>query len=117
MQPDRQFDYDEFVRGFHAACARRGIDPQEGATSYEVVLVLADEAEARRVYDQWWLRHQLWWECEPYHSEVEEEVIWNLFLQSYLPVMSRLAMLVALRNAKVSLQDLYRNTEEREVER
>jgi hypothetical protein len=29
--------------------------------------------------------------------------------------MSRLAMLVALRNAKVSLHDLYRNTEEREV--
>lgn len=115
MQADRQFDYDEFVRGFRAACARRGIDPQEGSTLYDVVLVLADAAEARRTVDQWWQRHKLWRDCEPYRSEVEEEVIWSLFLQSYLPVMSRLAMMVALRNARLPLEAVYSSTEEREV--
>ncbi len=115
MRSQKRFDHDEFVRGFRAACTRRGIDPLEGATLYDVVRVLAEQAEARRTRDRWWKRHKLWRACQPNHSELEEEVIWELFLQSYLPHMKRLARWVALRNARLTLRDIYEQIEEREV--
>lgn len=113
MQPPKQFDYDTFVRGFRAACARRGIDPLEGATLYQVVRVRAEAAQSRPT-DRWWQRHALWVACEPYRSDVEEEVFWSLFLQAYLPVMGKVAAMVALHNARLKLREVYEHVKERE---
>jgi hypothetical protein len=114
MRSQTQLNYPEFVRGFRAACALRGIDPQEGSTIYQAVLVRAELARAAYQPDGWWKRHEHWQGSMTYRNELEEGVIWNLFLESYIPKMYRLAMLVALRNARLPLRELYEHVKERE---
>jgi hypothetical protein len=98
MTSTRNFDYDDYVRGFRAACALRGIDPVNGATGYQVVHFLADRrrAEQRRIarkteHAQWWLRHELWFndDCSPHHSDTEEDALWALFSETYLLAVLR----------------------------
>ncbi|MBI1257596.1 MAG: hypothetical protein GC204_09010 [Chloroflexi bacterium] len=91
MSSTQTFNYDTYKRGFRAACAQRGIDPLAGATSYQVVHLLADHqrAEQRRIarrtrHALWWSRHKLWVDCPPYRSETEEEAFWELFRETYL---------------------------------
>jgi hypothetical protein len=76
------------VEGYRSACAARGIDPAEGATGYQVVHVLAERQRRRweaqgRSEQRWWMRHELWFDCEPYRSETEADAIWRLFAQAY----------------------------------
>lgn len=115
MRSQTQFNYSEFVRGFRAACALRGIDPQEGSTIYQAVLVRAEQARAAYQPSSWWRQHERWQGSMTYRNELEEGVIWNLFLESYIPKMYRLAMRVALRNARLPLGELFSSTEEREL--
>lgn len=113
MTHGRSFDYDEFLRGFRAACARRGIDPANGSTSYQVVHVAA---EARRAawqanrwwsHHQWWTNHELWLNSAPYRSETEQEAIWNIFQQAY-GIMARLVVQAArLQRGQMALRDLH----------
>ena len=91
MSSTHTFKYDDYVRDFRAACAKRGIDPLEGATGYQVVHLLAEKRraeqrrEARRTqHERWWARHNLWVDCPPYRSETEEDAFWNLFSETYL---------------------------------
>lgn len=116
MRSQKPFHYSEFVRGFRAACALRGIDPQEGSTIYQAVLVRAELARAAYQPDGWWMRHEQWQGSTNYRNELEEGVIWNLFLDSYIPKLQRLAMRVALRNARLPLRELYEHVKERELE-
>jgi len=92
MTSCRKFDRGEFVRGFRAACARRGINPLEGATSFEVVRYRIERGRAlrRTRRGRWWQRSSLWLECAPYRSRVEEEAIWNVFVESYDAEVKRL---------------------------
>lgn len=49
------FDYAAFKAGWKAGCRKYGIDPVQGATSYQVALVKAEQAKAQ--YNQrarWW---------------------------------------------------------------
>lgn len=116
MRSQKQFHYSEFVRGFRTACALRGIDPQEGSTIYQAVLVRAEQARAAYQPDNWWQRHEHWQGSMTYRNELEEGVIWNLFLDAYIPKLQRLAMRVALRNARLPLHELYEHVKERELE-
>lgn len=92
MTSCREFDRGEFVRGFRAACAQRGIDPLEGATSFEVVHVRSERRRGlgRTRRSRWWRQHSLWLASPPYRSIVEEEAIWNLFVESYGGEIQRL---------------------------
>ena len=98
MSSTRNFDYDDTVRRFRAACAQHGIDPVNGASEYQVVHVVADRrrAEQRRIarktdHGQWWLRHELWFndDCAPYRSETEADALWALFSETYLLAVLR----------------------------
>ena len=84
-----KFNYDEFVRGFRAACERQGIDPAQGATGYQVVNTVVDQRRARRrslrgaaALDAWWCNPDLWLNCPPYRSETEQQAVWNLFTET-----------------------------------
>lgn len=115
MQKHRRFNYDEFLSGFRAACARWGVDPETGATSYQVIHIRVDLARAAHQPDLWWQRHEIWQGSLLHRNALEEGVIWDLFLDTYIPRMTRFASMVALRNARLVLRELYRNAEEREV--
>ncbi len=87
MAPRRGFNYDEFVRGFRAACAQQGIDPARGATGYQVVNVVVDRRRAARrqrrsAQQHWWQNPGLWLNCPPYRSETEQQAVWNLFTEA-----------------------------------
>lgn len=68
---------------FRAAATARGIDPVEGATSFQVVHHVAARP---RVVSDWWKDHELWdREDDPiYHSFIEEHVFDRLRLAAYL---------------------------------
>ncbi len=108
----RRFDYAEFVEGYREACGEWGIDPVEGATSYQVVRVRAEQqrlAESRSER-RWWERHELWLDCPPYHSEAEGEAIWSLFAQAYgvtVRLLIRAARLRRMALAAVSLREMH----------
>jgi hypothetical protein len=102
------FDYDSFVGEYRAACAERGIDPARGATGYQVVHVTAERRRTARQADRWWQRHELWLNCPPYHSDTEQEAVWNLFMQAYVLMAIRLARAVRLRRREMARRDLHR---------
>lgn len=56
------FDYAALKAGFQEACQRRGVNPETGATSYQVALIKADLAKARawRRCSSWWMHSSLW---------------------------------------------------------
>lgn len=87
MTPTKKFNYDEYVRGFRAACAQRGIDPAHGANGYQVVNTVVDRRRAARQRAKhpqrhWWQNPGLWLNCPPYRSETEQQAVWNLFTQA-----------------------------------
>lgn len=102
------FDYDSFVGEYRAACAERGIDPARGATGYQVVHVTAEQRRTACQPDRWWERHDLWLNCPPYHSDTEQQAVWNLFTQAYVQVAIRLARALRRRQMQVPLRDLDR---------
>lgn len=67
-----------------AGCLQQhGIDPVEGATSYQVANLRAErrKAEPRSL---WWAEDDLMWAyAPPYISEVEEAVFFSMFEQAY----------------------------------
>ena len=76
----QKFNYDEFVRGFRAACERRGVDPARGATGYQVVNAVVDRRRAVRKWSRlpqrhWWQNPDLWLNCPPYRSETEQQAV------------------------------------------
>ncbi len=85
MASQRAFNYDEFLVKFRTACAQHGIDPVEGATSYQVVHLVVDQRRARwnPNLNRWWRRSGLWGGCPPYHSPTEQAVIWHLYRITY----------------------------------
>ncbi len=87
MNLTQKFNYDEFVRGFRAACERRGVDPARGATGYQVVNAVVDRRRAVRKWSRlpqrhWWQNPDLWLNCPPYRSETEQQAVWNLFTET-----------------------------------
>ena len=109
-----QFDYGEFVRRFRVVCARSGIDPLTGATSFQVVHLMAEQPTNRLKYkpNRWWLQHDLWLDSQPQHSEVEEEAIWNLFIEGYRLEMNRVVRAMRLRRMRMPLRELHRRQAE-----
>lgn len=85
----QKFNYDEFVRGFRAACAEHGIDPAAGANRYQVVNAVVERRRAARAsrsgvpQRRWWQNPDIWLHCPPYHSETEQKAIWNVFMQAH----------------------------------
>lgn len=92
----RQFDYTAFVEGYREACKPWGIDPEQGATGYQVVRVLAERERRRwlaipREERLWWRqRHEAWLMAHPYRSDTEHEAFWRLFVQAYALTMLQL---------------------------
>ncbi len=111
----RRFDYDEFVDDFRAACARRGIDPVRGASSYQVVHVAAELRRADAPIDCWWRRHELWLDCPPYRSDTEQEALFRIFTQAYGSLARRFAQTVRLRRGQLSLRELHAQRRQRET--
>ncbi|MFN8451026.1 MAG: hypothetical protein U0521_21225 [Anaerolineae bacterium] len=105
LKPD--FNYDTFVGEYRAACAERGIDPTRGATGYQVVHVTAERRRTAYCDDGWWRRHDLWLNSPPYHSDTEQQALWNLFAQAYVLMAIRLAWAVRRRRER-PLRDLHR---------
>ena len=103
MTLSKDFDYDDYMREFRAACARRGIDPARGANGYEVVHVIAEQRRAMRSPDRWWQRHELWLNCPPYVSETEREAIWNVFMQAYALTALLIARALCRRHRRRAL--------------
>ncbi len=97
MTPRSSFDYDAFMRAYRAACAARGIDPERGASGYQVVHVIT-ERKAKRQADRWWQRHERWLSCPPYRSDTEQEAIWNVFTQAYAITAARMADAICRRH-------------------
>jgi hypothetical protein len=95
------------VRRFRVVCARRGIDPLTGATSFQVVHYMADQQAARLKPKRWWLQHDFWLDSQPQHSEVEEEAIWNLFIEGYRLEMNRAVRAMRLRRMTMPLRELH----------
>ncbi len=85
----QHFDYDDYLREFRAACAKHGVDPVCGATGYQVVHITTEQQRQARKPDRWWERHDLWVDCPPYRSEVEEDAFWQLFAEMYLRAVLR----------------------------
>jgi hypothetical protein len=111
-----KFDYEDFVRGFRAACAQRGIDPLEGATSFQVVHYCAERQLAARLAlkpKRWWLRHHYWQASLPHHSEVEEETFWNLFIEGYTLELNRVVRAMRLKRMNLPLRELHQLQAER----
>ena len=100
------FNYDEFIKNYRLACARRGIDPAQGASVYQVVHISAEQRRKAWQASRWWKRHELWLNCPPYRSEAEQQAIWNLFVEAYGTTASRIAQAVRLRRARMALYDL-----------
>ena len=114
MSSMQTFNYDAYMRDFRAACARRGIDPLQGATSYQVVHLLAEKqrAEQRRIarrteHERWWARHDLWVDCPPYRSETEADAFWELFRETYLLTLLRVVRAQRRWRMAVSLRELH----------
>jgi hypothetical protein len=110
MDSRRRFNYDEFVRGWRAACTRRGIDPAEGATSYQVATLVAERRKAAAkqhcAQDRWWQKHTFWFCCPPYHSDTEADALWQVFVQAYAILGKRVAYAARLRRAEMALAEL-----------
>ena len=110
----RQFDYRDFLRRFRAACLQRGIDPQRGATSFQVVhWHSAQRAGAARGGARWWRHHTLWLAAPPYRSVVEEAAIWNLFMEGYGREMKSYAEAMRRRRMRMPLRELHERQAER----
>jgi len=111
MTLTRRFDYDEYVKQFRTACAQRGIDPLDGATGYQVVHFKAEQRRAawlRESADRWWLQHDLWTDCPPYHSDTEQVVFWELFRSTYLIALRRIRDERRRQRGLMALRDLHR---------
>ena len=136
MTLQNSFNYDEYVRGFRAACVRRGIDPLEGATGYQVVHVVAEhrraawrhaaERQAAQQQRRWWQHHEMWLNCPPYRSETEQEAIWGVFRQAYGETMRRFTRLCLRRmergaaiasQEKMPLRELHQRQRQQRMER
>jgi hypothetical protein len=107
MASTQHFDYDDFVRKFRAACARRGIDPQEGASGYQIVHITAQQRHEARPIDRWWLQNDLWRDDPPYHSETEQGAIWLLFRQTYLIELRCITSQRRLQRGIMALRELH----------
>ncbi len=108
MASRHRFDYDDFLRRYRTACARRGIDPARGANGYQVVHVAAERQRTTRARDCWWQRHEIWLHCPPYRSETEQEALWNVFMESYAVTAAKIAQAVRLRCSQMPLRELHR---------
>ena len=85
MTVRRPIDITALKDRFRAAATARGIDPVEGATSFQVVHHVT--ARMRVVENpDWWQDHELWdREDDPIrHSLIEELALARLFLSTYL---------------------------------
>ena len=102
-----RFDYDDYVRGFRAACARHGIDPAQGATGYQVVHIAAERRRADWTPSRWWQQHEFWTDCPPYRSETEQDALWQVFSEAYLLTIRRVVRARRLRRAELALRELH----------
>lgn len=85
----KPFDAAAFKRAWRAACEQYGIDPEEGATGYQVANLLAERRKAAP-RSQWWADDdQMWAYAPPYISEVEEAAIYSVFEQAYFISLAR----------------------------
>ncbi|MBK8035276.1 MAG: hypothetical protein IPK17_38390 [Chloroflexi bacterium] len=84
----RQIDIAALKANFRAACAPWGIDPVEGATSYQVVHVVAAQrlAEQARTCSDWWSDYTLWYaeDDDITRSATEEYVHASLAFHTYM---------------------------------
>ncbi len=79
----RWFDGARFIGEWRALCAQQGIDPVEGATTYQVIRQRAARIERmRRIINKrhrWWVYPSLWKQGEWGRSPVETEAFFNLY--------------------------------------
>lgn len=87
-----RFNYAAFRDGFRAACARRGIDPERGASVYDVVKYNAEQRKAAYIenQDQWWRDFDQWTFAPPHRSSTEALALFHLFEITYGMALTRL---------------------------
>lgn len=73
----------EIKAAFLTACKKRGVDPETGATGYQVVELRAEQRRAAFVESNWWKDHELWLDSYPHVSTVEHAALWNIFSEAY----------------------------------
>lgn len=83
--PARRIDIAALKARLRAACEQRGIDPLEGATSFQVVHLLAEQSP---MLDRpaWWQNYELWNTTDDpiRHSLIEELAINALFFETWM---------------------------------
>lgn len=80
------FDLTAFKAGWRAACSKYGVDPVEGATSYQVAAYKADVEKARKqaARTYWWRQDPgIWADPGWCFSDVEAECYRRLFRQAW----------------------------------
>lgn len=87
----RTFNYSAFVRQYRQRCAQLGVDPVEGATSYVVAQIRAEQHKAAHVEDLWWRDYALWTDSPPHRSDVEEEALARVFRLAFAHVAQLVA--------------------------
>jgi len=114
MSSTQTFDYDNYRRGFRAACVQRGIDPLKGANAYQVAHFRAEQRsrDRQRTIDRWWQQHDLWTACPPYHSDTEEDAIWELFHQTYLLTLHRILRAKRRQREWMPLRELHQHQQQ-----
>lgn len=77
MTQRKPFDYQSFITRFRQRCAARGVDPLNGATTFDVVTLKADtnRAQTAATVTDWWQDAELWCEAAPYRDVVEEDAL------------------------------------------
>jgi len=73
------FDLVAYKRHWRELCEKHGIDPVEGATTYQVVNVRVEQRKAEPSSCWWAEDAQMWAFAPPYHSDLEETVLFKVF--------------------------------------
>lgn len=86
----RRIDIAALKTRFRAAATARGIDPVEGATSFQVVHHVTARPRVLRDPD-WWQDHELWDRVDDpiRHSVIEEAVLDRLWFAAYFCYLER----------------------------